>query len=136
MIFSWIFVQAIPLFQDNIWKNVPIFVNFPLFERSAFHLGTIVNFISMREFKVCMFIVLSICLGYKSTKNWSVLSKFGYVYALSNFSLCTENCDHMLDTFYRGTSKSWTFVFIHVPLLISLCNNTNVMTRTVSITSL
>ena len=40
----------------------------------------------------------------------------------------------MLDTFYWDTSKSWVFVYNDVPLSISLCDNTNVITKTGSIT--
>ena len=46
----------------------------------------------------------------------------------------TENCDHILDTFYRVISKCWIFVFVYVTLSTSLCDNTNIITRTVSIT--
>ena len=105
-IFSLIFVQVIHLFHDNIWKNALIFINFSLFERSPFHLGTIVNFVAMRECKVCLSVALSTCLGYKSSKNQSILMEFGYVFAVTNFCLYTKNCDNMLDTFYRDTSKS------------------------------
>ena len=36
----------------------------------------------------------------------------------------TKNCDRTLDTFYRDASEIWIFVFIYVPLSISLYDNT------------
>ena len=59
---------------------------------------------------------------------------FGYALAVGNLTLYEKNCDWILDSFYRDASKSW-IVVIHVPLSINLCNNTNAITRTVSITS-
>ena len=49
-------------------------------------------------------------------------------------SLYTKICGLMLDSSERDTSKCWTFVFIYVPLSKSLCDNTNVITRTDFIT--
>ena len=106
---------------------------FNFFKRSPFHIGTIVNFVSMRQFKVCLSVYLNICLGYKSRKNLSVITKFGYVFAISNLCLHKKICDLMIDTFYRDTSVSQTLVIIYAPLLISLCNSTNVIKRTTSI---
>ena len=62
---------------------------------------------------------LNICLGYKSRKNWPNLTKYGFVLAVRNLSLCTKNCDHMVYTLYRDILKSCTFVFIYVPLSIN-----------------
>ena len=61
--------------------------------------------------------------------------KFGYVFAVSNINSCNENCGRILNTFYRVILKFWVPVFMHVPLSISLCDNTNPKTRTGSITS-
>ena len=80
------------------------------------------------------FVCLNICLGYKSHKNWWILTKFGYVFVVSNITLCTENYARILDTFYRVISKCWIAAFIYVPLSISLGDNTNVITRTYFIT--
>ena len=68
-IFSGIFVKSISLFHDNFCMNAPIFMNISFFERSPFHLGTIVNFAAMKKFKVCLSVSLSIYLGYKPSKN-------------------------------------------------------------------
>ena len=80
------------------------------------------------------FLCLNICLSYKSRKYWSILTKFEYFFAINNINLCTGNCCHMLDTFYRVITKCWIFVFIYILLSISLCDRTNVMTRMNSIT--
>ena len=77
-------------------------MNFFLFERSSFHLNSIVNSVAMREFKVCLSAGLSIYLGYKSSENLSILTNFEYVFAVGNFTLCTKNCDHILGTFYKA----------------------------------
>ena len=66
---------------------------------------------------------LNIFWGYKSSKNLSILTKFACVFSVNNLSLCTKNCDRMLDTFYGDTSKSWTFVFIYVPLSENVRDN-------------
>ena len=66
-------------------------------EKSPFHLGTIVNFVAIRHYKICLSFCLIICLGYKSLKNLSILTKFGYVLAISNLSLSKKN--FMLDFF-------------------------------------
>ena len=60
--------------------------------------------------------------------------KFGYVLAISNLRLYRKNCDYMLNTFYRDTSKSLELVLMYVPLSIRLCDN-NIGTRTGLITS-
>ena len=57
------------------------------------------------------FVCLNTCLGCKSCKNWSIVTKIGYVFYGSNLSLYTKNCESMIDTFYRATSKSWIFVW-------------------------
>ena len=78
--------------------------------------------------------MLNICLGYKSRKNWSILTKFGYVFAVSNINLCSENFGRILVIFYRVITKYWVPVFIYFPLSINLCDNTHVITRMGSIT--
>ena len=118
MIFSLFFVQTILSFHYNFWKNMLFedFVSknfFLCWKGLLFTLGTIVNFVAIRQFKVCLSVSQNICLGYKSRTNWSIIRKFGYVFAVSSLSLCTKNCDYMLDTFYRDISKSWIFVLIH-----------------------
>ena len=82
----------------------------------------------MWEFKVCLSVNPNICFRYKSLKKWSILIKLWYVFAGSNLNLGTKNCDRLLAFFYSDTSNSWIFVFIYVPLSISLYNNTNVTT--------
>ena len=99
-----------------------------MFERSLFHLGIIVSFVAMQEFKVSLSVGLNICLDYKSRKHWSILMKFGIAFAVT--LVWTTIWDLMLNSFYRDTSNSWTFVFIYNLLLISLCDNTNVIART------
>ena len=101
------------------------FYKFSLLKRSPFHLDTIFNFVAIREFKVCLSVCLNVCLGYKSNKNWSILMKFGYAFAVSDFILCTKNCDCTLYTFYRDTPKPWIFASIYIPLWISLCDIIN-----------
>ena len=118
------------IFSYNFWNNVPIFIIFSLLERSPFHLD-VVNFVANRKFRV--YLSVSKCLDCKSSPNSSIFMRFGYVFAVSNLSLSTENWDLMLDTFYRDIWKSLTFVFIYAPLL-SLWDNTTI-TRTDSITS-
>ena len=68
--------------------------------------GTIVNFVVMHLFKVCLSHCLNICLGYESLKKFSVLKKFGYIFAISNINFCTKNREHMLGNFYTDKSKS------------------------------
>ena len=53
------------------------------------------------------FVCLSICMGYKSHKNWSIVTKFRYVCEANSLNSSTKNCNHMLDIFYGTTSKSW-----------------------------
>ena len=67
--------------------------------RATLLLPNVINFVAMREFKVCLSVGLNICLGYKSRKNSSILTKFAYVFRVKNFRLCTKNCIHMLDNF-------------------------------------
>ena len=109
-----------------------LFIFFSLI-RSLFHLDTNVNFVAMRKLKVCLPVCLNICLGYKSRKNWSIPTKFGEIFAVSNLNLYTKNWDCMIDTFYRDKSKSWIFDFIYVSFSVRLCDN-NVTTRSSSIT--
>ena len=104
--FSRIFAQAILLLYDNFWINAPIFINFSLLEWSSFHLGTIVYYVAMRQFKVVLLVDLNIGLGYKLRKNWFIFKKFRYVFTASNLCLCTKNIDRMLDNFYRDKLKS------------------------------
>ena len=68
--------------------------------------GSIVNIVTIRQFKVCLSVCLNICLGCKSLKNRSVLTKFGYFLAVSKLSFYKKKCDCMLHTFYMNTSKS------------------------------
>ena len=48
-----------------------------------------------------MFDCLSICLGYKSPKKWSIGTKFEYVFEASNLCALTQNYDNLSDTFIR-----------------------------------
>ena len=89
------YLQAILSFHDIFWMNASIFF---LLERFSYHLCTIVNFIAMRHLKVLPF-CWNIYLGYKSGNNWSVFTKIGYVFAVSNISLYTKNCDGILNAF-------------------------------------
>ena len=52
---------------------------------------------------------------------------------VSKLSFNTKQCDHMIDTFYKDTSKSLILAYIHVSLWICLCHN-YVITRTCSLT--
>ena len=80
------------------------------------------------------FVCLNICLGYKSWKTGLILTKFGYIFAVSTSKLCTENCGRILNNFYWVIWKSWRSVFIYVSLSVRLCDNTNVIKRTGLIT--
>ena len=99
------------------------------FKRSPFYLGTIVRFVAMRQFNGCLPVGLNIFLGYKSLKNWSILTKFWYVFEVSNINLCIKNFDRPLDIFYRSASKSW--IFFHLSSAVNkfmwqyLCHNKN-----------
>ena len=74
-------------------------------------------------FIVWLSVCLNICSGCKLHKNWSLLTKFDYVFAVSDLSLCIKKCDCMLDIFYLDTSKFSIFIFIYTLLSISLCDN-------------
>ena len=113
-------------------KECSDFYIFSFFQRYPFELNTYFNFVTMREFKVCLSTGLRICLGYKSSKKRSILTKLGYVFAVSNFKLPTNICDLMLDTFLQGHINILNISFIYALLVISLCNNTNVITKTSS----
>ena len=99
---------------------------------SVLFISSVCIYVAMQQFNVCLFICLNICLRYKSY-NWSFLTKFGYVFSVSNLSLHTKNCDLMINHFYGSTSKSWIFIFIYVLLALSLHDN-NIKTRMDSIT--
>ena len=124
--FRGFYGQAIFLFTISVERKLLYlyFLLLLLLKRSPFHLGTTVNFVAVRQFIVCLSDCMNVCLGYKSSKNWLILTKFGYVFVVSKLGLYTENCDRMLDTFDRDASKSWIFVFIYaIPLTINLCDN-------------
>ena len=58
--------------------------------------------------------------------------KFRYVFAVSELSLYTKNCDHKLDTFFIGTYQNLEyFDLIYIPLFIGLYDN--VTTKTVQL---
>ena len=119
-----------------VWTNDPIYIyryryRFVL-EKSPFHLGTIINFVAMWQYKICLSFCQNICLIYKSCKNWSIRIKLGHFLAVSNLSLYKKNCGCMVDTFYRYSSKSCIVVLMYVPLSICLCDN-NITSRTSSV---
>ena len=68
------FRTVILLFHNNLWPNAPVFIHFLLPKCNPLHLGTFVNFVTMRQFKVCLSVCL-IFLGYESLKidrfSWS-----------------------------------------------------------------
>ena len=90
--------------------------------------GTIINFVAILHYKVFL---LEYLFGLQSHKNWSILTKFGYILAVRNLSLYKKNC--MLHSFYKDTPNFWIFVLTYVPLFINLCDN--VITRMSSIVS-
>ena len=110
---SWLLLSWLLHNIDNFWTNAPIFIFYLfifLLERSSFSGSTTVKSVAIRQFKVCLSVCLNICLGCKSCKNWSV-TKIGYVFHGSNLHMYTKNCEHILDTFCRATSKPRMFVF-------------------------
>ena len=129
--FSRIFVLTILLFHINFWTKAPIFFFIIDRKKFPFYLNTIVNYLAVQQFRVCLPVCLNICLVYKLCKNLSILMKFGYIFAVSNLSLYTKNCDCKRDSLYRATSKFW-FVSIYVPLSIITCDKN--VTRTGLIT--
>ena len=129
------FYQSNFLFHNIFWMKSPIFIMlifYMLLKRSPFHLGTIINFVAMWQYKICLSFWQNICLIYKSCKNWSIRIKLGHFLAVSNLSLYKKNCGCMVDTFYRYSSKSCIVVLMYVPLSICLCDN-NITSRTSSV---
>ena len=55
--------------------------------------GPVLNVVAIGHFKVCLFVLLNICLGHKTRKNLPNATKLGYVFDISNLRLCTKNCD-------------------------------------------
>ena len=58
----------------------------------------------------------SVCLRvwifiYKSSKNWSNVTNFEYVFEANNLRSSTKKFDRVLDTFYKITSKFFEFLF-------------------------
>ena len=81
------------------------YYNYYLLEMPLFHLSTAVNFVGMQQYKVCLSFCLNICLSINQVKI-DQFEQIGYVLAVTNLSLYKKNCDCMLDTFYRDTTKS------------------------------
>ena len=72
-------------------------------ERFCFPGGTVVHNIIIRLFKA--YLSVWKFLGHKLRKNLSILTNFGYVFHVNNLRSYTKNCNRMIDTFYRATSK-------------------------------
>ena len=98
------------------------FHNF-LLKISSFSSCAILKTVAIEQLKVCLSVSLNICLGCKSCKNLSIVTKITYVFHGCNLSLFTKNCERMLDTFYKATSKSWIFVSLMTQLwyVFKLC---------------
>ena len=59
------------------------------------------NGVAMQQFKVGQ----PVWIFLWASKNWSIFTKFVYVYEINNLRSYTESCDHILDAFYRVTVK-------------------------------
>ena len=84
---SFLFISQLLL------KECSAFYIFLFVGKVFFHLGIIVNFFDMQEFTVCLSVDLNTSLGYKSRKNWSVVTKFGCVVVVHILSFYSKNCD-------------------------------------------
>ena len=100
----YIIIHIFTVCSSIIFAQILRFTYFFLLERSSFSGGTIVKSVAIQQFKVCLSVLIFV---------WAVnhvkidqLKKIECVFHGSNPSLYIKNCERMLDTFYRATSKS------------------------------
>ena len=96
---SWYLLNECSDFYSSIYLYVY------WLKRSPFHLGIIVNFIAMQQFKVCLS---------AWAKNHVKIDQFHEIwisFLVNNLSFYTKNCDPLLDTFLQECIKTLIICF-------------------------
>ena len=82
-----------------------LFIYLFFLKRSQFHGDSIVNRVAVLQFEVCLFEHVF------GGKNRPIVTKFLYVFEVTNFSSYLRNCDYILDTFLQGHTKIFNAFF-------------------------
>ena len=96
--------------QIVVWMSALTSILFLLLlKRYRFHGNAIAKSVAVRKFKICLSVCLSKHLFGLKIKCKFIYCHFVHLFEITYLSLYLKNCDYILDTFYRVTSKSWMY---------------------------